>query len=67
MRRDSGELVGACSVEIKDMKSIFDLLKTGHARKRFAATAMNERSSRSHTILVLQVAAGQQATELILS
>ena len=32
-----------------------NILRQGHARKRFAATEMNERSSRSHTALIIQV------------
>eukprot|EP01035_Chromulina_nebulosa_P023896 gene23896-31010_t len=53
-------------IEIYD-ESVTDLLsgqlcqikrengETGHARKRFAATAMNDRSSRSHTAFILQI------------
>eukprot|EP01036_Dinobryon_divergens_P032794 gene32794-42452_t len=35
----------------------------GHARKRFAATAMNDRSSRSHTLFIVQVMQKCNATE----
>jgi hypothetical protein len=34
---------------------VTEALQTGHRRKQFAATAMNERSSRSHTAFVIQV------------
>ena len=40
------------------MESLDDalrLLRAGQVRKRFAATAMNDRSSRAHTVFILQV------------
>eukprot|EP01041_Mallomonas_annulata_P001896 gene1896-3673_t len=55
VRRESGELVGADESSVGSMMDVLDILRRGHARKRFAATAMNERSSRSHTVLVIQV------------
>ena len=38
-----------------NLEQVVDALCTGHARKKFAATAMNERSSRSHTAFIVQV------------
>ena len=55
IRRETGELVGASEVPFADVATVLDILRTGHARKRFAATAMNDRSSRSHTALVIMV------------
>ena len=55
VRRETGELVGARESDLCSVRDVFQLLKTGHARKRFAATAMNDRSSRSHTVFVLQI------------
>ena len=49
VRRDNGELVNAVEAVFDDMSEAMEIIKNGQARKRFAATAMNERSSRSHT------------------
>ena len=38
---------------------VTELLRVGDAAKRRAATAMNERSTRAHTILVLSLAVGE--------
>eukprot|EP00250_Pteridium_aquilinum_P015248 c22473_g1_i1 orf=398-2836(-) len=46
---------GASVVEIKDHKSIVDLLKAGDANRAVANTRMNAESSRSHAILVVNV------------
>jgi hypothetical protein len=37
------------------MTEVMDILRAGQARKHFATTAMNERSSRSHTAFIVQV------------
>ena len=37
------------------MASVMSVLRRGHERKRFAATAMNDRSSRSHTAFIVQI------------
>lgn len=56
IRRESGELVGASEAFIDDgMQSVMTVLRKGHERKRFAATAMNDRSSRSHTAFIVQI------------
>ena len=55
IRRDNGDLVGVSECEIVDIRQAIDVIVTGHERKKFAATAMNERSSRSHTALILKV------------
>ena len=34
---------------------MMSVLRRGHERKRFAATAMNDRSSRSHTAFIVQI------------
>lgn len=46
---------------------MLDVLKQGHARKRFAATAMNNRSSRSHTAFVVHVLQKLDAASLAVS
>lgn len=53
VRRANGDLHGATDVPIHDLPDIVEVLKVGNQRKHFAATAMNDRSSRSHTALVL--------------
>lgn len=55
VRRDNGELVNASEVPLEDVPSMLKVLQLGQERKRFAATAMNDRSSRSHTAMILQV------------
>ena len=51
------------------MSTVVDIVNAGNARKKFAATAMNDRSSRSHTAFIIQVSQGkvnaQVATESI--
>eukprot|EP01038_Epipyxis_sp_PR26KG_P006489 gene6489-8922_t len=55
IRRETGEVVGAHNAVIDSIDQMVHLLESGHARKRFASTAMNDRSSRSHTALIVQV------------
>lgn len=55
VRRDTGALVGAMEAQVESMEQGLEVLRAGHARKRFAATAMNERSSRSHTAVIFNV------------
>jgi hypothetical protein len=55
IKRENGELVGATEISFSNLTDVMDTLKKGHSRKKFAATAMNERSSRSHTAVVIQV------------
>lgn len=49
-------LDGHVSFEIKTLSEAMELLECGERAKRAAATAMNERSTRAHSILVLQLA-----------
>mmetsp|Transcript_15407 Transcript_15407/g.23228 ORF Transcript_15407/g.23228 Transcript_15407/m.23228 type:complete len:745 (+) Transcript_15407:73-2307(+) len=56
VRRATGELHGAVEVPIECMTDAATALQTGNARKHFAATAMNDHSSRSHTAIVLHLA-----------
>ena len=53
--RANGDLVNVLEVPLVDVKSMVETLQLGQARKRFAATAMNERSSRSHTAMIVQI------------
>jgi kinesin family protein 5 len=62
IRRGNGELVGASEVVIDTIADAVAALQAGGERKHFASTAMNERSSRSHTVIVLHLAQTQLAT-----
>lgn len=55
VRRDNGELVNASSMSITSMDEVKHFLHVGQERKHFATTAMNEHSSRAHTVIVLTV------------
>lgn len=55
VRKESGELFGASDHRIDSIESGIDLLNIGNARKKFSATAMNDRSSRSHTAFIIHV------------
>lgn len=55
VRRSNGELHGATEVPICELADVVEVLRTGNKRKHFAATAMNDRSSRAHTALVLHL------------
>lgn len=55
MRRDTGEPVGAAVANVDTVKDAISLLHSGQQRKRFAATAMNDHSSRSHSALIITV------------
>lgn len=53
IRRDNGDLVNALERSFSNEIEFLALLSQGHERKHFAATAMNDRSSRSHSVLVI--------------
>lgn len=55
VRRSNGELHGAQEFPINELSDIAHVLTVGNRRKHFATTAMNDRSSRSHTALVLHI------------
>jgi hypothetical protein len=51
----SFELQGAAETPVTCMDEALRVLEAGHERKHFAATLMNERSSRAHTALVATI------------
>jgi len=55
IRRETGAIAGAVEAPFNCVEQVMEALRVGHDRKRFAATEMNERSSRSHTALVIHV------------
>lgn len=55
IRGPRAELQGAAEVSIKSFAGAVELLRRGQERKHVAETAMNERSSRAHTVFVLNL------------
>ncbi len=55
VKRETGEVMGGSEVLVRDMRQGMRVLCAGHRKKRFAATAMNHHSSRSHTAVILKV------------
>ena len=55
IRRETGQVAGALEASFNTREEVLDALRTGQNRKRFAATELNERYSRSHTALVIHV------------
>ena len=53
IRRDNGDLINASERSFRNDTEFLALLTEGQERKHFAATAMNDRSSRSHSVLVI--------------
>jgi len=60
----AGEFVlqNCVNTNITTLDEALTLLREGEARKRFAATAMNEHSSRAHTVFVLKLTQARQDT-----
>jgi kinesin family protein 5 len=63
VRRDSGEVSGATEAPLSTLADCFEVLRTGQLRKRFASTAMNDHSSRSHTVFILHVLSARTEEE----
>jgi len=53
--RRNGTVHGAVECPVEDLESGLRLLRAGQVRRTVAATAMNQRSSRAHTIFLLHV------------
>ncbi|KAJ1448688.1 P-loop containing nucleoside triphosphate hydrolase protein, partial [Pelagophyceae sp. CCMP2097] len=66
VRRDDGSLRGAVEAPLNTYDDAVRLLRVGDVRRRFAATAMNSRSSRSHAVVVLSVRQAQLHSGLVL-
>mmetsp|Transcript_42093 Transcript_42093/g.98131 ORF Transcript_42093/g.98131 Transcript_42093/m.98131 type:complete len:851 (-) Transcript_42093:60-2612(-) len=56
-------LDGHTEFHIESLDEVFELLRLGDAAKRRAATAMNERSTRAHTVFVLSLSVQRRASE----
>ena len=48
-------LTGAAERSVENISELTEVLKVGDAQKRRAATAMNERSSRAHSLFILSL------------
>ena len=48
-------LTGAAERRVDDISQLAEILRVGDAQKRRAATAMNERSSRAHSLFILSL------------
>jgi len=55
-------LDGQSARPVGDLKQMSELLARGEAQKRLAATQMNERSSRAHSVVMLSLTQQQQDT-----
>jgi hypothetical protein len=55
VRRDNGHVIGASEMACLSLSDFVDNLRVAHSRQRFAETAMNQHSSRAHTVLILHV------------
>ena len=53
--RDDCGVVGAEVVDVSSLDEVLDVLRLGAERRAIAATDLNERSSRSHTIFSVDV------------
>ena len=62
VRRDTGDIAGCTTSPIETITDALSILNIGEQNKRFAATAMNERSSRAHTIFSLLIHQTQLST-----
>lgn len=60
--RGGGELQGAEARPLTSLADAVALLQLGEGRKSRAATAMNQRSSRAHTVFVLRLAHARPAS-----
>jgi hypothetical protein len=50
-----GQLVGASEIRVETMGELLQLLQKGEGAKHYAATNMNGRSSRAHTVFVMSL------------
>lgn len=55
LRSDSNSISGAVDCPVNSLDDGLLLLRAGQVRKRIAATAMNDRSSRAHSIFAIHM------------
>lgn len=66
VRKSDGEFVDAIESTISNISDVERVLSTGQANKHFSATAMNDNSSRSHTLLVIHLTQTKLASQEVL-
>ena len=57
-------LAGECQLPVHSMADVEEALETGDAQKRRAATAMNERSSRAHSLFIVGLSQHHRDTDV---
>lgn len=55
LRSESNNISGAVDCAVNTLEDGLLLLRAGQVRKRIAATAMNERSSRAHSVFAIHM------------
>ena len=58
----NGALHGAVEKGVTSIRDVVEILRQGEARKKYAETAMNERSSRAHTVCIMHISQYNQRT-----
>jgi hypothetical protein len=67
VQRDTGHVVNGSEIPCESLLEFIHLYKIAHGRQRFAETAMNERSSRAHTLVIFHIAQKRSITSESLS
>eukprot|EP01033_Poteriospumella_lacustris_P001990 gene1990-1449_t len=62
VRRDTGHVANGSEHPCDTLHDFLQLYKIAHGRQRFAETAMNERSSRAHTLVIFHIAQQRAVT-----
>jgi hypothetical protein len=55
LKSEGHTISGAMDCQVKSVRDGLLLLRAGHVRKRIAATAMNDRSSRAHSVFAIHM------------
>eukprot|EP01045_Picozoa_sp_COSAG04_P003124 COSAG04_NODE_124_length_24698_cov_622.094963_2_plen_741_part_00 len=63
----SGALVDATAVSLRTLEDGLSMLKEGDSRKSRAATNMNDRSSRAHTMVIVKVTQSRPSLDAVVS
>jgi hypothetical protein len=65
--KSNGALAGSSQHFVENISDFFDILKTGEQYKHYAETAMNHRSSRAHTVLIVSINQTRPGTDELLT
>jgi len=58
----NGSLQGAAEKSVDSIRDVVTVLRQGEERKKYAETAMNERSSRAHTVCIMHLSSYNKRT-----